>query len=149
MIALQRIMKFVRLPIREKHLMVEAFVLLLHYSFLIHVMPFRWWETRIGRKMQPLQQKQLTFEQKRKIGRIRLTVFRANMVLLEGAKCFAISLTLKKMLQKRKIASTLFLGVRKNEPEKLLAHAWLTCGDITIYGGREAAFQYRELVAFT
>ena len=146
---LRRIVKFVSMPLSEKLLMGEAVVYLLWYSLLIYTMPYRWWESRIGQKMQPWKQEGLTPGQMKQSARIRLGVFRANKVLFGLGKCFALSLTIKQMLKKRGIESTLYLGVKKGQPDSLLAHAWLKCGDITVYGGREAAKHYRELVVYT
>jgi hypothetical protein len=84
-----------------------------------------------------------------KIGLVRRSVFRAKKALLDFPKCFALSLTLKKMLQKQGIDSTLFLGVKKGEHQTLIAHAWLKCGDFTVYGGRKANLHYKELVIYT
>ena len=146
---LKHIHKFFEITGRERVMMLEAFYWLVIYTFLIYVMPFRWWQESIGRKMQPLQEKPLTREQLWQIREVRRAVFRANKVLFGLAKCFALSLTLKKMLQKRGMDSTLYLGVKKNGHESLLAHAWLKCGDITVYGGRNAAVHYRELLTYT
>ena len=146
---LKHIHKFFEITGREQVMMLEAFYWLVIYTFLIYVMPFRWWQESIGQKMQPLQEKPLTREQLWQIREVRRAVFRANKVLFGLAKCFALSLTLKKMLQKRGMDSTLYLGVKKNGHESLLAHAWLKCGDITVYGGRNAAVHYRELLTYT
>ena len=67
-----------RLPAGDQWLMVEGVFCLLKYSFLIYLMPFRWWERRIGQKMQPWQQSDLMPEQMQRIARVRRGVFRAN-----------------------------------------------------------------------
>jgi hypothetical protein len=146
---LQPAVRFLRLPLREKCLLAEAGFYLLVCTVMIHWVPFRYWEQRIGRKMQPLEEPALPPGQMKQVAEVRRAVRRANKLLMGLGKCFAISLTLKKMLNKRGIGSTLYLGVRKGEPDSLLAHAWLKCGRITVYGGREAAKHYRELVVYT
>jgi hypothetical protein len=147
--AIRRIRKFFQIPGRERALMLEALYWLMIYTFLIYIIPFRWWQDRIGRKMQPWQEEYVSKGQMQKIGLIRRSVFRAKKALLGFPKCFALSLTLKKMLQKRGIDSTLYLGVKKNGNESLIAHAWLKSGDITVYGGRKANLHYKELVIYT
>jgi hypothetical protein len=146
---LRRVKKFVMMPLPEKGLMGEAFFFLLWYSLLIYTMPYRWWESRIGQKMQPWKKEGLSPAQMKQAARIRRGVFRANKILFGLCKCFALSLTIKQMLKKRGIESTLYLGVKKGEPDSLLAHAWLKCGSITVYGGHQAAKHYRELVVYT
>ena len=129
--------------------MLEALYWLIIYTIQIYVMPFRWWQDRIGLKMQPWKEEALSPGQMQEIGLVRRAVFRAKKALLGTPKCFALSLTLKKMLQKRGIDSTLFLGVRKGEHQTLVAHAWLKSGDLTVYGGKNANVYYRELLTYT
>jgi hypothetical protein len=50
-------------------------------------------------------------------------------------KCLAQAISGKMMLQKRKISSTLYLGMAKDENGVLSAHAWLRSGDAIITGG--------------
>ena len=147
--AVRHIFKFFDISGTERLLMLEAFFRLLVHHFMIYMLPFRWWQESIGRKMQPLKEKPLTQEQLWQIREVRSAVFRANKVLFGLAKCFAISLTLKRMLHKRGISSTLYLGVKKGESHRLLAHAWLKCGEVTVYGGRNANVHYKELVTYT
>ena len=128
--------------------MLEALYWLVVYNFLIYLLPFRWWQDRIGRKARPWKEEALNTGQLQNIGLIRRAVFRAKKALLGLPKCFALSLTMKKMLQKRGMDSTLFLGVKKNGHEKLLAHAWLKCGDTIIYGGNHVDQTYKQLVSF-
>jgi hypothetical protein len=63
--------------------------------------------------------------------------------------CLAQAMAGKKMLQRRRRRSTLFLGVAK-DPEKdgLQAHAWLQCGQGIITGGEESP-RFVVISAFT
>lgn len=54
-------------------------------------------------------------------------------------KCFARALTLQKLLKEEKISSTLYMGVGKVE-NKMVAHAWLRCGDYYLTGGDGTGF---------
>ena len=51
-------------------------------------------------------------------------------------KCFEEAITLKKVLEKQDILSTLFLGVDKNECKELIAHAWLKAGKQIVAGDK-------------
>lgn len=53
------------------------------------------------------------------------------------SKCLVQALSALIMLKTRKIPSTLYLGIAKNEPGKLVAHAWLRCGELIVTGNRE------------
>ena len=52
------------------------------------------------------------------------------------SKCLVKALTAQTMLRIRKIPSTVYLGVAKDD-KKLVAHAWLRCGENIITGGDE------------
>ena len=53
------------------------------------------------------------------------------------SNCLARSLAGKRMLRKRGLASTLYLGVSKSDPKTLIAHAWLRCGERYVAGAPE------------
>ena len=89
-------------------------------------------------------------EKERKAVRdIRKNVFRANRLLGKPAKCFGLSLTLKRMLAMRGMQTSLYLGVNKDEAGNLLAHAWLMNGGETLYGGKHASEKFARLITLT
>lgn len=49
--------------------------------------------------------------------------------------CLVQASSVKMMLKRRRIASTLYLGVAKED--KFIAHAWLRVGDTVVTGGGE------------
>ena len=128
--------------------MGEAVFYLLWYSFLIYIIPFRWWESNIGKKMQPLNHEEIDSETILLIKQVRRAVFRANKLLWGLGKCFAISLSMKKMLKKLGIESTLYLGVYNMSYSNISAHAWLN-SNIAIYGENDFKLKYIQLIAFT
>ncbi|MDQ8735959.1 lasso peptide biosynthesis B2 protein [Paenibacillus sp. LHD-38] len=50
------------------------------------------------------------------------------------SKCLVKAIAGLKMLERRKIDSTLYLGTAKDEEGKLIAHAWLRSGPLYITG---------------
>lgn len=50
------------------------------------------------------------------------------------SKCLVRALTAQKLLSKRNIHTTLYLGCGK-ENDKMVAHAWLRCGEMYVTGG--------------
>lgn len=50
------------------------------------------------------------------------------------SKCLVRALTAQRLLRKKKIPTTLYLGV-KTEEGKMLAHAWLRTGRLYVTGG--------------
>ena len=55
--------------------------------------------------------------------------------LVWARKCLVVSIAAKRMLDRRQISATLYMGVAKNDKGKLIAHAWLRSGDIWVSGG--------------
>lgn len=49
-------------------------------------------------------------------------------------KCLVRAIAAMKMLERRKVDSTMYLGTAKDEQGKLIAHAWLRCGAMYITG---------------
>lgn len=50
------------------------------------------------------------------------------------SNCLARALTGKRMLRRRRVDCTIYLGVKKSDPRSLEAHAWLRCGEKIITG---------------
>ena len=53
------------------------------------------------------------------------------------SQCLVRAIAGMKMLERRNIESTLYLGTAKDESGKLIAHAWLRSGPFYITGQRE------------
>lgn len=51
--------------------------------------------------------------------------------------CLVKAIAAMKMLEKRKVESTLYLGTAKGETGKLIAHAWLRSGSFYVSGSEE------------
>ena len=51
------------------------------------------------------------------------------------SKCLVQALTAQKLLSKLNIATTLYLGVKKDKDNNMLAHAWTRCGKYFVTGG--------------
>jgi hypothetical protein len=147
--ALQRIIKFIRLPLKEKLLMGEAVFYMIWYSFLIYMVPFRWWESNIGKKMQPLKNEELNSETIENIKEVRRAVFRANILLKGLGKCFAVSLTLKHILKKQGISTTLVLGINKDSSENMNAHSWLIASCRNLYDGKDSLDVFTRVLTYT
>ena len=51
------------------------------------------------------------------------------------SKCLVQALTAQKLLKKRNISTTIYLGVKKDDEGKMIAHAWTRCGKYYVTGG--------------
>ena len=145
---IKKIRQLKNLGIEDYILTIEGIFFLLLTDFLIFVVPFRWWVNWIGNKQKNTEIAELNAEEKNQIHRIRRNLFRANRALMDTIKCFALSLSLKKMLESRAVSVTLLLGINKTKMGKLRAHAWVKRDNIIIYGGQYSDKIYTNLVSF-
>lgn len=49
--------------------------------------------------------------------------------------CLVRALTARKLLSRKQISTTLYLGVGKDENGKMIAHAWIRAGEMYVTGG--------------
>lgn len=69
--------------------------------------------------------------------RISWIVIQAARYTPWESKCLVQALTAQRMLKKRGISTTLYLGVNKDSQNNMLAHAWLRCGEYIVTGGTQ------------
>ena len=55
------------------------------------------------------------------------------------SKCLVRALTAQKILKKKGIHSTMYLGCGLNDG-KMVAHAWLRCGEMYVTGGNGSEY---------
>jgi hypothetical protein len=53
------------------------------------------------------------------------------------SQCLVRAIAAKKMLKRRGIESTLYLGTARDEKGNMIAHAWLRCGSSYVTGAEE------------
>jgi hypothetical protein len=81
------------------------------------------------------------------IARVRWAVGTLARYTPWDSNCLAQALAARRMLERRRIASTLHLGVRKDDRGQLQAHAWLRWRDQLITGGHGHK-DYAEVASF-
>lgn len=72
--------------------------------------------------------------------RVARAIERASRVTPWVSNCLPQAMTAKRMLKKRGLRSTLYLGIARENGEKLSAHAWLRCGQFFVTGGQGRGF---------
>jgi hypothetical protein len=71
---------------------------------------------------------------RRKIKQIAVAVDVMSRYTIWESKCLVRAIANMKMLERRRIPSTLYLGTGKDEQGKMIAHAWLRSGPIYLSG---------------
>jgi len=117
---------------KMKLLLLEAYIYLA-WARMLKGMPFSKIAPSLGEKMRETSS-DLNPEYKRKLGEISQAINIMSKYTFWESECLVKAIAAMKMLEKRNIESTLYLGMAKDEEGKLLAHAWLRSGPFYITG---------------
>ncbi|WP_434798690.1 lasso peptide biosynthesis B2 protein [Terrisporobacter vanillatitrophus] len=120
--------------IEDKILFTEAFILSGIMRFKVLNIPFKKIKTNLGTYNEE-SAKEVSIEDykiARKIGNAVINT--CNYTPWESL-CLVQSMTVQKMLKRRKVSSTLYLGVNKDDKNDMKAHSWIRCGELFITGG--------------
>ena len=128
--------KFFGISLTDKLMIIEAFFLTGIIRFCILFVPFSKLAKLSGKyneeSVYKLHDKQIFIGDK--VGYI---VYLVSKYTPWESKCLVKALTAQTLLRRRKITSTVYLGVAKDQNKKLIAHAWLRCGENIIAGDDE------------
>ncbi|MDO4536453.1 MAG: lasso peptide biosynthesis B2 protein [Clostridium perfringens] len=125
----------------------EAYILSGMYRFTILVIPFKRLRKHIGKHKVESSEK-IPIEDYKVARQVLNAVDMATTKTPWESKCLVRALTTQRMLKKRKVYTTLYLGVGKDGDNKMLAHAWLRCGEIIVTGG-EVMHKFQEVAKFS
>lgn len=130
----KRINTFLKMDTRDKLILIEAFILSGIVRAIIFFIPFNRIKKYIGtyNSESPEETESSCYEMIKKVAWAVALV--SNYTPWES-KCLVQALTAQKMLKKRHIYSTLYLGVAREGENKLNAHAWLRSGRVLVTGG--------------
>ncbi len=118
--------KYADLTLIEKKLFFEALLFLFVAKGMFLIFPFSVCLKTI-KKVQTVK-----FANTDELHNIKIAVGRANKLAFWRNICLVQSFAARWMLQKRGIASLLYIGVKKNDTKKIAAHAWLVVNDMEI-----------------
>lgn len=127
-----KLKKILFLPFDRKHFYIEVFVLLA-WARIIKALPF-------GRIAPSLGQKSIETAETIAINPELLTDISKAIALISRytfweSACLVQAIAAMKMLERRKIDSTLYLGTARDKQGKMIAHAWLRSGPFYVTGG--------------
>lgn len=120
----------------ERKILNRTFLWLIYASILARIIPLRWFSSLLGDfkparlsadKACPAGGEEINIDSKQLelILVLKKSIRRIKKTLPWKVKCFEEAIAAKKVLEKYKINSILYLGVDKNKEKKLIAHAWL------------------------
>lgn len=126
---------FFKMEKETKLLIIEAFVLL-GYARIQKMREFSHIVNKLG---VPGEESPLTIskENLKTIKKVSSAIHIASKYTIWESKCLVRAIAVIKMLERRKIDSTLYLGTAMNPEGKLIAHAWIRSGSYYITGAEE------------
>ena len=130
-----RAVKFLRLPLSSKVLLLEDWITLGLSRGMVLTLPFRWIAPGLRARLSGSAQDSGQAQDRTVGWALRV----ASKYTPWKSNCLAQAIAAKRMLHRRQLPSTLFLGVRKGEQDEFEAHAWIDFGPITLTGGNDQA----------
>jgi thymidylate synthase len=127
--------KFLKLSSTERRLFIEAVCETLLVRIVTTSRNTRKYASWLGQSQAETEPVAFDTRRKEQVLQIKTAITRCRH-LVWARKCLVESIAAKRMLNRRQIPATLYMGVAKNEKGKLIAHAWIRSGDIWVSGGR-------------
>ena len=125
-----RLSKFIKLPAPDRRLLVSAAVSLIRARFTVMFVPVR-------KILLPVAPQNEAESPATDAARISWAVETAARSVPTAKNCLVRAIAGREMLARRGITSSIRLGVAKNSPNILSAHAWLECGGMIVTGEGE------------
>lgn len=129
---LNKVKKFLTLDTKTMLIFIEAFLYLGWARFLIFL-PFSKVAPSLGAQMEETSNVQL-HKHTATLMRVHDVIHIMSQHTLWESKCLVKAIAALKMLEKRHIESTLYLGTGRDDSGKMVAHAWLRSGPFYITG---------------
>ena len=120
-------------PARRK-LLLEAFFYL-GWARILKALPFSRIAPSLGEQMAETAYSR-DVENERLLLHISRAILTVSRHTWWESKCLVMAIAGMKMLQRRGIASTLYLGTAKDPSGKMIAHAWLRSGSLILTGAK-------------
>ena len=130
-----KLTSFFKVSNRAKYLFLEALFLIALARIAIKFYSFQRLLEILGTHSTETPKELLTIEEKRHYYEYTKAINRAAKVSFWHTMCYEQAVTAKLMLRRRKIPSTIYIGMhRKEENQKLEGHAWLRVQDFIVTG---------------
>lgn len=133
---LKLIRLFLSMRPREQLLVLEAFVML-GWARILKSKPFPKVAPKLGIHMEETSRHHHK-EDEPMIRSISRVIGKVSRHTPWESMCMVKAMAAMKMLERRRLESTLYMGTSRDKEGKLIAHAWLRTGPYVITGAEEA-----------
>ena len=131
---MKTVRKFMQLPAERRLLLAEACLYLVNARIQTSTLPFqritRTLDTALADPPRPLSPAQQSV-----VSDLASAVQQAARHLPIKLLCLQQAIAAKRMLARRGIPGTLYLGTQRDQEGQLSAHAWLSSGTTSVTGG--------------
>lgn len=127
---------FYHLGIKNQWLLIRAYFLSGVFRFAIVFLPFKYVKRYLG-EAKVESPYEVNEESYREARRIRSMVLLACKYTPWESKCLVRAMLVQYFLKQKNIATTVYLGVNKDDFNNMKAHAWIRCGEMIITGQYE------------
>ena len=132
---IKRVRNFLRLETSQKLLLLEAFYYL-GYGRVFKALPFSKVVPTLGEHMEETSFSSNNYDHV-VLKNISNAIYLMSNYTFWESQCLVKAVAGMKMLERRHIESTLYLGTAKDNNGKLIAHAWLRSDSIYVTGSEE------------
>ncbi|MDR7079105.1 hypothetical protein J2Y03_004162 [Neobacillus niacini] len=132
---MRKIWLFFTSDIQMRNLLIEAYILLA-WARVLKVFPFRRVSPFLGSKMSETSF-DIAAVNIKIVKQISHAIHIMSKYTLWESKCLIRAMACMKMLERRQIDSTLYLGTARDENGQMIAHAWLRSGPLYLTGAEE------------
>lgn len=138
---------FLKLGIKKQVMLIEAFMLSGVIRFTMNYLPFKYLKGMMGipKTESSYNVPSGYYHEARQI---RMIVLLACKYTPWESKCLVRAMLVQYFLKRKKISTTLYLGVNKDDLKNMKAHAWLRCGEMIVTGEHEKA-HYIQVASFS
>lgn len=129
-----------KISLKQKLLYLEAFILTGMMRYKILKVPFNKLKEELG-TYNTESTREVSSEEYKIVKNIRGIVIHISKHTPWESLCLVQAMTVQKMLKKRGISSTIYLGVNKDKSnDEMKAHAWIRCGEMYVTGGNGTGY---------
>jgi hypothetical protein len=138
---LRKLRAFAAWPMKRKRLYAEAF-LSLAWARILKMLPFAKVVPKLGARMLETPYEGIGTADETTIRDVSQAVRTMSRYTWWESMCLVQAIAALKMLERRGVSSTLYLGTGKDSSGHMIAHAWLRSGQIYLTG-------YEQMQHFT
>ncbi|QAY68445.1 lasso peptide biosynthesis B2 protein [Paenibacillus protaetiae] len=133
---LRRLRRFNRYPFDLKLLFIEAFFYLA-WGRVFKMVPFAKASSSLGERMTETSFDRAGAEQEIVLRKITKVLYTMSRYTWWESQCMVKAVAAQKMLERRGISSTLYMGSGRDDKGTMIAHAWLRSGSYYVTGNEQ------------